>query len=93
MEIASRYVFAFDRKWRLGDNPAAEPLLGTPDMQSLADLNNSMTLVREMRWLPAGRRLLICLSAAVIVPLVPLLFLKYQIKDLLTNLFQSMAGF
>ncbi len=92
MELSSRYVEAFDRKWVKGENPAAEPLIGTPDMQSLADLNNSVTVVREMRWVPMGRRLLMSLAAAVIVPLLPLLLLKYPITELAEKLFQTLSG-
>jgi hypothetical protein len=92
MGMASRYVNAFDRKWIRGENPAEETLLGTADMQSLADLNNSVNIVREMRWIPAGKRLLIILAAAVIVPLTPLLLLKYPISDLSMKLFQSLSG-
>jgi hypothetical protein len=85
-------VNAFDRKWVRGENPSEEPLLGTADMQSLADLNNSVNIVREMRWIPAGKRLLIIFAAAVIVPLTPLLLLKYPISDLSMKLFQSLSG-
>lgn len=92
MGMASQYVNAFDRKWIRGENPAEEPLIGTADMQSLADLNNSVNIVREMRWIPAGKRLLIILAAAVIVPLTPLLLLKYPISELSMKLFQSLSG-
>jgi hypothetical protein len=92
MGMASRYVNTFDRKWIQGENPAAEPLLGTPDMQSLADLNNSVNIVRELRWIPAGKRLLFSLAAAVIVPLLPLLLLKYPLAELAAKLFQNLSG-
>jgi hypothetical protein len=92
MDMASGYVKAFDRKWIRDDNPSSESLLGTPDMQSLADLTNSVNVVREMRWVPAGRRLLLSLSACTILPLLPLLFLKYPVDDLVMHLFQTLTG-
>lgn len=92
MGMASSYVEAFDRKWIRGENPSAEPLIGTDDLQSLADLNNSMTLVRELRWVPVGKRLLLCLASAVIVPLLPLLLLKYPISELAQKLFEALSG-
>ena len=92
MGMASRYVEAFDRKWIKGENPSAEPLIGTPDMQSLADLNNSVNVVREMRWIPMGNRLLVSLGTAVIVPLLPLLLLKYPVAELAEKLFQTISG-
>lgn len=92
MGMASQYVDAFDRKWIRGENPSGEPLLGTPDMQSLADLNNSVNVVRGMRWVPAGKRLFMRLAAAVVVPMLPLLLLKYPVDQLMAQLFQMLTG-
>jgi hypothetical protein len=39
--LAERYVREFDAKWLRGGAPAGEPLVGSSDIQSLADLNNS----------------------------------------------------
>jgi hypothetical protein len=92
MGMASHYVGAFDRKWIRGDNPAGDLLLGTADMQSLADLNNSVSIVREMQWVPGSRRLLLGLAAAVVVPMLPLALLKYPIDELMVRLFQTLTG-
>jgi hypothetical protein len=46
-ELSSRYVSSFERKWIRNEGP--QPLLGTPDLQSLADLANSVTVVRKTR--------------------------------------------
>lgn len=92
MGMASRYVNAFDQKWIRDKNPTSEPLLGTPDMQSLADLTNSVNVVREMRWAPVSRRLLVGLAVFALVPMVPLLFLKYPVGDLAVRLVQTMMG-
>jgi len=92
MRMASRYVNNFDRKWIRGENVSGEPLLGTPDMQSLADLTNSVNVVRNMRIIPAGQRLMVQLAASAILPLVPLLFLKYQVDQLAVRLFQMLTG-
>jgi hypothetical protein len=50
--LAQRYAREFDRKWLRGGAPADEPLLGSGDIQSLADLGNSYTVVNEMRLTP-----------------------------------------
>ena len=42
----------YDRKWLRGGAPPDEPLLGSADIQSLADLGNSFDVVKEMRWVP-----------------------------------------
>lgn len=92
MRMASRYVHGFDRKWIRGENAAGEPLLGTPDMQSLADLNNSVTIVCEMRMVPASRRLALSLAAAVLVPMAPLAALKYPVDELVVRVLRVLTG-
>jgi len=54
--FAQRYVEGFDQKWVRGSFPSAE-LLGTGDIQSLADLGNSYQIVREMHVVPLGYRM------------------------------------
>ena len=53
--LAQRYVREFDLKWLRGGAPADEPLVGSADIQSLADLGNSFELVRSMRLVPFTR--------------------------------------
>ena len=50
--LAQRYMREFDRKWLRGGAPPDEPLLGSADIQSLADMGNSFDVVKEMRWIP-----------------------------------------
>lgn len=91
-DMASQYVNAFDRKWLRDKKPSGEHLLGTPDMQSLADLSTSVDVVRGMNWIPASRRLLLELAAAVILPLLPLLFLQFRFTQLTARLFEILTG-
>ena len=92
MAMAHRYVDAFDRKWIRDENATGESQLGTPDMQSLADLTNSVRVVRDMRCIPASRRLVMELVVCVILPMVPLLLFKYPIAELVEKLFRTLAG-
>lgn len=92
MGMASGYVHAFDCRWIRDEKVTGESQLGTPDMQSLADLTNSVNVVREMRWIPAGRRLLVSLAACTIVPLLPLVLLKYPLDQLAVRLFKTLTG-
>ncbi|HSE14925.1 MAG TPA: hypothetical protein VLB08_04960 [Candidatus Deferrimicrobium sp.] len=92
MAFAARYVIGFDRKW-LGDDPAPlNLLLGTQDLQSLADLSNSIDNVRNMRWVPSSLRLLESLAISALLPLVPLLLFKYPVADLARNFFTRLTG-
>jgi len=83
MAMTSRYVNAFDRKWIRDENASGESQLGTADMQSLADLTNSVNVVRGMRWVPASRRLILGLAVSAVLPLVPLFLFKYPVGELL----------
>jgi hypothetical protein len=91
MSMASHYVTAFDRKW-IRDETPGESQLGTGDLQSLADLTNSLNVVRRMRWIPIGQRQLIQFAASAIVPLLPLLLLKFPMKQVAASLFQMLMG-
>jgi hypothetical protein len=93
MEFAQKYVNSFDRKWLGADSAPDEPLLGTADLQSLADLSNSMNVIRNMRWVPVGQRLLLSFAIAAVIPLLPLLLLKYPLAELTQKLFTALAGF
>jgi hypothetical protein len=89
--FAARYVKEFDRKW-LGDAIPQEPLLGTSDLQSLADLANSVRIVRDMRIVPVSRRILTTYVMGVVLPFLPLLLLKYHIAELAGMLFKRLSG-
>lgn len=54
--LASRYALGFEDKWILGSTPKTDELLGTADIQSLADLGNSFAAVQSMRWVPFGNK-------------------------------------
>jgi hypothetical protein len=69
--FATTYVREFDRKWIHGG--ATEELLGTGDIQSLADLGNSVSVVREMKIVPFGKDDVVRLALAAGVPCLPLL--------------------
>jgi hypothetical protein len=92
MGLASRYVNAFDSKWVQGGESPQEDLLGTPDLQSLADLTNSVDMVRTMRLIPVGRKLLLALVGSVLAPMLPLLLMKFPVDQLLALLFRALTG-
>src|SRR5215469_8118212 len=53
--LASDYVTGFAAKWTGGAPGPGEPLLGSADIQSMADLDNSYRIVREIKLVPFGR--------------------------------------
>src|SRR5262249_12722309 len=50
--LAERYVREFDAKWLRGGASAGEPLVGSGDLQSLADLDSSFDIVKTMHLAP-----------------------------------------
>jgi hypothetical protein len=70
--LSSRYVEDFRRKWLAGKAPENESLVGSSDIQSLADLANSFDVVREMRLLPFERKIVVQLAIVIVLPLLPL---------------------
>jgi hypothetical protein len=92
MVFAARYVDDFEKKWLNAATVPAEPLLGTSDLQSLADLSTSVGIVRNMRWVPVSRRLLIVIVIAGLLPMLPLFLFKYPLAELAQRLFSKLAG-
>jgi hypothetical protein len=85
--LAEHYVRAFDTKWLRGGSPANEQLIGSADIQSLADLSNSVDIVRTMRIVPITRDAIVQLGAATLAPIVPLALTIMPLEDLLKLLF------
>jgi hypothetical protein len=85
--LAERYVREFDAKWLRGGAPADEPLVGSGDIQSLADLGNSFEVVRTMRIAPITKEAIIQLAAATLAPIVPLALTMMSLEELLKQLF------
>lgn len=85
--LAERYAREFDEKWVHGGAPSGEQLLGSGDIQSLADLGNSFSVVREMRIVPFKRDDVIRLTVATLLPVMPLALTMMSFEDLVKTLF------
>jgi hypothetical protein len=79
---------AFERKWIEGEKAADEPLLGTGDVQSLADLASSYALVQDTRLLPFGVAVVSNLAIMTALPLLPLIFTVLSLDSLVMRLFK-----
>jgi hypothetical protein len=84
--LATRYVQAFEEKWVHGGAPAGDELLGSGDIQSLADLGNSYAVVQEMRLVPFGLKDVARLAAATMAPLLPLTLTIFSLEELVSHL-------
>ena len=86
--LASHYVDDFDLKWDEGEAPPGESLLGTPDLQSLADLGNSFAIVSRIRLIPISKEALFRLVLLVALPVLPLTFTMFPLEEVLKELFK-----
>jgi hypothetical protein len=80
--LAAEYCRQFERRWLDPGPPPSEPLLGTPDLQSFADLQNTLAAVRATRFVPYDRAALIALVLGIALPLLPLLTLILPLREL-----------
>ncbi len=85
--LAERYVREFDTKWLRGNAPANEPLVGSGDIQSLADLSNSFDVVRTMRIAPVTKDAVVQLAVLTLAPVAPLALTMMPLEELLKKLF------
>jgi hypothetical protein len=84
--LAQRYVHEFEAKWLRGGAPIEESLVGSSDIQSLADLGNSFEVVRTMRVAPITKEAILQLAAATLAPVVPLALTMMPLEELLQRL-------
>ena len=86
--LAQRYAREFEDKWLRGGRAPAEPLMGSADIQSLADLGNSYELVRSMRVVPVTRDAVLQLAVITVLPVAPLLLTMVSLEELVKRLLQ-----
>ncbi len=84
--LAQRYVREFDSKWLRGGVPEGEPLVGSADIQSLADLGNSFEVVKGMRFVPFTAQTVLQLAVTTLVPVVPVMLTMISLEELLGRL-------
>jgi hypothetical protein len=84
--LASRYVREFDLKWLRSGASKNERLIGSGDIQSLADLGNSYQVIRDMRPFPFGTDTIIQLVVFALIPVAPLVLTMIPLDELITKL-------
>lgn len=87
-KLASDYTRRFDKKWVHAGTAGEEPLLGTADIQSLADLGNSFAIIKGMRVMPPNIRHAETLVMAAALPMIPLLAFIMPVEKILKQLLQ-----
>ena len=89
--LATTYTGLFHKKWIYHQNPDNDPLLGSGDIQSLADLGNSYGFIEKMTLLPVDIHTVLYLVAASLLPLAPLILTVMPFKSLVELLFKLLT--
>jgi len=84
--LAARYTREFHEKWIGGAAPPDEPLLGSADIQSLADLANSYEVVRGIRAVPFGRDTILQVAVPALIPFAPLALTVVPAEEIIKKL-------
>ena len=85
--LAERYVREFRGKWLDSRTRTDEALIGSADIQSLADLGNAYGVVEGMRLAPISYIAAIRLAAMTLIPAAPLLLTMVPFNELVLKLF------
>lgn len=84
--LAQRYARDFDSKWLHNDVSHSETLLGSPDIQSLADMIDSVKAIHDMRIIPVTREAVVQLACATLLPILPLVLTMVPLQELAKQL-------
>ncbi|MBK7158377.1 MAG: hypothetical protein IPH77_07430 [Ignavibacteria bacterium] len=86
-KLGLNYGTSFENKWikkNMPDN--SEPLLGNADIQSLADLSNSVKMVQDQLIIPLRISTFIAFFVVLIIPYLPLLLLRFTSEEILQGI-------
>lgn len=86
--LASEYVGEFDQKWVRGGAGSDDRLIGSGDIQSLADLANCFQVIRDIRSFPFDKNTAIQVMLFVLIPILPLVLTMISLEELIKDFFQ-----
>jgi hypothetical protein len=84
--LVGAYVREFDFKWVRGGATTDERLLGSGDIQSLADMGNSFQVIRDIRPVPFDKNTVIHLVVILLIPVSPLVLTMIPLEELIRKL-------
>ena len=82
-QLGGIYTRAFDLKWLRSATPPTEQLLGSADVQSLADLANAYGVIRQMRFVPIAPSQALYILVVAALPALPLILFVVPLDELI----------
>ena len=74
----------------MGRGRTGEPLVGSADIQSLADLAGGHDVLREMRVFPFSRQSFMVLAVVIALPYLPLTLTMIPFEELVRRVFTKL---
>jgi hypothetical protein len=90
-DFANGYMRSFHAKW-INTRVDITNAVGSPDIQSLADLGEAFRVINQTRLFVFGSRSLIAVTGAAILPMAPLLGTVITVEDALKRLINVILG-
>jgi hypothetical protein len=87
--LGSHYVEGFRRKWLCAHPHTRESLVGSADIQSLADLANAFEVIRGMYLVPISRDTVLRLGLVIVMPLLPLVLTMIPFDQIVDRAIQT----
>jgi hypothetical protein len=87
--LATRYVDGFRRKWMVDPKAQEQGLVGSSDIQSLADLANSYQTVTSIRLIPISLPVLLVHVVLLAAPFIPLALTRIPVDELIRRVVEK----
>jgi hypothetical protein len=84
-DVGEEYSRLFDCKWVQGMHAEDEIILGSSDIQSLADLRNSFQIIQNMNVIAVDRNTLTVIAASAAIPIIPLFFVALPFDEIIAR--------
>jgi len=91
-QLTLEYMRRFDRKWIDGRPASDADLLGTSDIQSLADIGNAFKVIQDTRTFVFGKKRLVELWLSAVVPMLPLIITVVPVDELFRRIGGTLVG-
>lgn len=91
-DLTFQYSRLFDEKWIRQPDARREDILGTADIQSLADISSAFMNAKMMRVILISKELVTSVALYAAVPLAPLFLFVYRVDEILPKIIGNMLG-